>query len=74
MSEQSGVPMVISVTNTKKNSVHRCPCIIPIDCVHMDKEMFDKAYGPHVVQAVWDLLQHEAFKKSFAKPKLIVAP
>jgi hypothetical protein len=69
-----GVPVLIEVTNPKKGSKHRCPCIMPFDCIGMDKEMFDKAYGPHIIQAVFDLLQHESFKAGLAKPNLIIAP
>jgi hypothetical protein len=71
-----GIPLLIEVRNPKKGSQHRCPCVIPMDCLEMDIEIFNKAYGPHILQAVFDLLQHKAFRSGLEKPKtnLIIAP
>lgn len=72
-----GIPCLIEVRNPKKGSQHRCPCIIPMDCIDMDKETFEKAYGTHIIQAVFDLLQHKVFRQGLEKPKssnLIIAP
>ena len=74
MKEERGIPLEITVYNTKRKSKHNIPCEMPIDCVGMDHDTFSKAYGPHIVQAVFDLLQHKAFRQGFEKPKLIVAP
>lgn len=68
-----GVPLLIQVTGPK-GSTHKCPCVMPFDCTTMDLDMFTKAYGPHIISAVHDLLQHDKFKKTLESPKLIVAP
>ena len=68
-----GVPLEIIVYNPKRKSKHTAPCLIPMDCIDMDKDMFDKAYGPHVVQAVFDLLQHKSFRQGLDKPKIVLA-
>lgn len=68
------VPLKITVTNPKKGSTHACPAMMPMDCIGMDLQTFTKSYGPHVVQAVHDLLQHPSFKNGLEKPNLIVAP
>ena len=70
--QPQGVPMEIIVTNPKNNSKHKCPCVFPMDCLDMDEETFGKAYGPHIVKAAFDLLQHKSFRSGLEKPKLIV--
>lgn len=68
------VPLSITVINPKKKSKHTCPAMMPMDCIDMDLPTFTKSYGPHVIQAVHDLLQHPSFKNGLEKPKLIVTP
>lgn len=68
------IPLDIIVTNPRRKSTHKCPCKLPGDSAGMDYETFSKSYGPHVVQAVYDLLQHPSFKQGLEFPKLIVAP
>jgi len=72
--QTKGVPLEIIVTNTKRKSQHKSPCLMPEDCIDMDQPTFEKAYGPHIVQAVFDLLQHKAFRQGLEDNKLIVAP
>jgi len=71
-----GIPLKVEIINPKKSSSHTCPCILPMDCISMDKETFDKAYGPHIVQAVFDLLQHPSFRNGLEEKKsnLIIVP
>lgn len=67
------IPMEIIIMNPKRGSKHKCPCLFPDDCLTMTEEVFSKAYGPHIIQAAWDLLQHPSFKQGLDKPKLILA-
>ena len=78
MSEKfDAIPLDIVIMNPKRKSTHKCPCLIPIDCLDMDEETFGKDYGPHIVKAVFDLLQHNSFSVGLDQPvyrRLIVDP
>jgi hypothetical protein len=71
-----GVPLEITVTNPKTKSKHKCPCLMPMDCIGMDSATFTKSYGPHIVNAVHDLLQHKSFTKGLdsKESSLILSP
>jgi len=68
--EIEGIPLEITVYNPKKKSVHRSPCEMPLDSLEMTEDVFNKAYGPHIVKAVFDLIQHRAFRQGLEKPKI----
>ena len=71
--ELKGIQMDIIITNPKRKSTHKAPCVFPLDILDMDQEMITKAYGPHIIKAVYDLVQHPSFRQGIAKPKLILA-
>jgi hypothetical protein len=67
-----GILLEMIVYNPKMKSKHKCPCILPLDALDMTLDQLGKSYGPHLVNALHELLQHPSFRKAIAKPKLIV--
>ncbi len=71
-----GIPLTVEIKNPKRKSIHKAPCLMPMDCINMDLKTFTKSYGPHIIKAVHDLLQHGSFRIGLEKPKssLILSP
>ena len=74
MNEQQTIPLILTVINTKRKSTHKCPCEIPSDILNMTEDQIHKAYGKHLSQALYDLIQHKAFRQGLEKTNLILAP
>ena len=70
------IKLTFVVTNTKLKSRHALECELGNDCIDLERKAFEKEYGKHVLKAIYDLLQHPAFKAGQEKPKsnLIIAP
>lgn len=66
------IPLELVIYNPVKKSRHLAPCFVPDDILDMDEQTMKKAYGDHLINALYELVQHNAFRKGIAKPKLVL--